>query len=82
VALGDRPIHVLAVVCPVAGERRQRVLDLIEQRAELGAVISLVARQLGGDDLAAAGVDAQVQLAPGAALPGAVLVDQPLAGAD
>ena len=54
---------------------------LIEQWTDLGSVALLVARQLGGEDLAATRVNGQIQLAPrpGAAL--AVLFDQPLAGA-
>jgi hypothetical protein len=41
VAFGDRPVHVLSVVGAVAGERGDRSLDLIEQRADSRAVIDI-----------------------------------------
>ena len=44
VALGDRPVHVLAVVGAVAGERGDRVLHLVEQRPDPGAVVGLAGR--------------------------------------
>ena len=64
------------IVGTVAGERGDRILDLIEQWPDLRAVIDVVGRQLHRFDLAGGGVHAQVQLAPGAALPGAVLLGQ------
>src|SRR3954447_5019920 len=38
-ALGDRRVHVPAVIGTVAGERGDRILDLIEQWPDLRAVI-------------------------------------------
>ena len=47
----------------------------------MGGVINILVRQIKGDDFAVAGVNANVQLAPGAALCRAVLFKQPFAGA-
>ena len=79
-AFGDRAVHVLPVVSTVAGERGDRARDLVEQGPDPGAVVRLAAGQLHGFDPPGAGFHAQVQLAPGAARPGAVLLGQPLAG--
>jgi hypothetical protein len=73
-ALGDRRVHVLPVIAAVAGERGDHTLDLIEQRPDLGAIVRLAAGQLHRFDLAGGGVHAQVQLAPGTAFLGAVLL--------
>lgn len=51
---------------------------MLEQRADLGRVALVVARQLGGEDLAAAGINGEVQLAPTQVAMLAMLFDQPL----
>jgi hypothetical protein len=47
----------------------------------VGGVVNVLVRQIKGDDLAVPGVNANVQLAPGAALCRAMLFKQPFAGA-
>jgi len=54
---------------------------LIEQGANLGAVVDLLCRQHRRDDLPGVGIQADVQLPPGPARLGAVFLDQPLARA-
>src|SRR5215213_4440635 len=72
-------VNGLAVVGPVGRHRPEGTGDLLEQRADLGGVALLVARQLGREDLARAGINGQVELAPGPLAPLAVLLDPPLA---
>ena len=47
----------------------------------MGGVVNIFVGQIKGDDLAVAGVNANVRLAPGAALCRAMLFKQPFAGA-
>ena len=47
----------------------------------MGGVVNIFVRQIKGDDLAIAGINANVQLAPGAALCPAMFFKQPFAGA-
>jgi hypothetical protein len=51
---------------------------LVQQGADLRAVIHVVGGQRGRDDLAGVGIPAEVELPPGPARAGAVLLDQPL----
>src|SRR5450631_1302160 len=46
----------------------------------MGGVVNILVRQVKGDDLAVAGVNANVQLAPSAALCRAMFFKQPFAG--
>ena len=81
VALGDRAVHVLPVVGAVAGERGDRAVHLVEQRARPGS--RRRPRWSVSSTASIRPVSAstpEVQLAPGPAGPGAVLLDQPLAG--
>jgi hypothetical protein len=64
---------------PIAGERGQRIGDLVEQRADLRAIVHLFAGQRRGHDLAGVGMDTEMELAPGAAGLGAMFLNQPLA---
>src|SRR4051794_6554280 len=67
VTVGDGGVNTVLIVGPIPRERGQRIDDLIEQRADLSAVIDIFGGQRRGHDLAAAGIDADVQLAPGTA---------------
>ncbi len=80
-ALGDAGGDGILIVCAVAGERGDRVCDLIERGADLGAVIGTVAGQQRGEDLPSVGIHANVQLSPGPVRLCAVPLLQPLAGA-
>src|SRR5215207_2775491 len=79
--LSHGAVDGLAVVGPVGCHRRKGTGDLLEQGADLGGVALVVARQLGREDLARAGINRQMKLAPGPLAPLAVLLDQPLARA-
>jgi len=81
VALGNTGTDAVLVVSTIGGERGHHSCDLVEQRADLGAVVDLLGRERGCDDLAAAGIQADVQLPPQPARLGAVLLQQPLARA-
>src|SRR4051794_14771928 len=79
--LSHGAVDGLAVVGPVGRHRPEGTGDLVEQRADLGGIPLLVARQLGREDLARAGINGQVEFAPGPLAPLAVLLDHPLARA-
>ena len=80
-ALGDAVVNSILVIPAIAGERGHRACDLIKQGVDLGAVVDLLGCERGSDDLAAAGIQADVQLPPGPARLGAVFLLQPLARA-
>ena len=77
----DFGIDVVAIVGAVAGEGGHRPLHLVEQGADLRAIIGILVGQHRRDDPAGVGVRREMQLSPGPAPPGAVLLDQPLARA-
>src|SRR3954447_13209546 len=80
-ALSHGPVNGLVVIGPVRDHRGKGTGDLVEQGADLGGIPLLVARQLGREDLAGAGINGQMKLAPGPLAPRTVLLDPPLAGA-
>lgn len=69
----------------VIGSVRRELVDLcvdpIKQRPHLRGIVCILIGQALGDDLAAVGVERQMELAPSPAQSGAVLVFQPLTGA-
>ena len=74
------PVHVGAVAGTVTDERLDRRGDLIEQGNDLRGIVDVGWGQLHGGDLPRSSVHPDVELAPGAALLGAVLLNQPFAG--
>ena len=80
-AFGDSVVDLVLIIGTVAGERGERIAELVKKRPGPRAVVNFLLRQLNGDDLAAVAIDADMQLAPGAPSGGAVLLDQPFAGA-
>ena len=70
--------HALLVASAVTDEAGHRRRHLVEQRADLGAVADILGRERGCDDLAGAGVQADVQFAPRPTRFRAVLLNQPL----
>src|SRR5215211_953010 len=80
-ARGDTAVNTLLIIRAVAGERRDNSVYLVEQGTNLRAVIDIVGGQLRRNDLPSVGVHAEVELSPGPARAGAVLLDQPLARA-
>src|SRR3712207_2041917 len=79
-ALGDVAVDTVLIVRSLARERSERTRDLVEQGANLRAVIDIVGRQLRRDDPARVGIHADVELSPGPAHSRAMLLCQPLAG--
>src|SRR4051794_252298 len=80
-AFDDSAIDILAIVCPVTCERSDRTRDLVEQGANLGAIIGIVGGQRRRDDPARVSIHTDVELSPGSAPSRAMLLDQPLASA-
>jgi hypothetical protein len=78
---GDHGGNAFLVVRAISGERGHGCRHLVEQGANLGAVIDVVGGQRRRDNLAAVGIHADVQLPPGPARFGAVFLQQPLARA-
>jgi hypothetical protein len=74
-ALVQGGIHAGSVIAAVAQEDLHRVGNLIQQRTYLGGIIDV--GQDGGNDPAAHRVEADVQLAPGTPLVGAVFLHSP-----
>ena len=60
-ARGDAGVDTLLIVRPVARERGDGPVDLVEQGTNLRAVIDIVGGQRRGHDLAGVGIHAQVQ---------------------
>src|SRR5271155_4272771 len=79
VALGDLTVDVVAIERTITGEGNDRPPHLVEQSADLRAIIDIMSGQLDRNDLTGVGVHANMQLPPGPARPCAVLLDQPLA---
>ena len=68
------------IVCTVGGKRSDGIGELIEKRASQRGIIDFFPAHFDGDDLAAVGIDADMQVAPGPAAGRTVLFDQPFAG--
>ena len=81
VTFSNGGVNSILIVGSIAGHRRHGIRDLVEQSADLGAVIDVFAGQRRSHDLAGLGIDAEVQLPPRSPHLGAVLLNQPLAGA-
>jgi hypothetical protein len=64
-ALGDGAVDRLAVVGAIGRDRGDGAGGSIEQRADQGGVALLAGGQLGGEDLAAVGIDREMELSPG-----------------
>src|SRR3954465_5382051 len=67
-----------AILRAVAGQRGDRAVDLVEQGADLRAIIGIPVGQHRGDDPPGVGVRGDVEHLPGPAPLGAVLLGQPL----
>jgi hypothetical protein len=61
-ALGDGAIDRFAIIGPIGRDRGDEASDLIEQRADQGGVALLGGGQLGGEDLAAVGINREVEM--------------------
>ena len=63
-ALGDRAVDIVPIVCAITSERGDRTCDLFEERCDLLAVIDIIARQFRRDDLAGIGIRTEMQFPP------------------
>jgi hypothetical protein len=63
----DRLIGGCAIIRTVRGHLNNRIVSLIEQRADLGRIVDVLIRQRLCHDHAAGSIDRQMQLAPGPA---------------
>src|SRR3954449_10835951 len=79
--LGHGAVNGFAVVGAIGRDRGDGAGDLIEQWADQGGVALLDGGQLGGKDLAAVGIDREMEFAPGPLATLVRLLGQPLAGA-
>jgi hypothetical protein len=72
----DLTVDIVAIIGAVAGKRRNRARNLLQQGADLRAVIDILAGQLGGDDLSSIGVHPDMELSPAPTRFYGVLLDQ------
>jgi hypothetical protein len=77
----DLAVDTVLVVCTIAGQRSDGIINLVEQGTDLRAVIDIIGGQRRRDDPAGVGIDTDVQFAPRPAPARTVLLDQPFAGA-
>src|SRR5918999_1152279 len=80
-ALSHGAVNGFAVIGAIGRDRGDGAGDLTEQRADQGGVTLLDGGQLGGKDLAAVGIDREMEFAPGPLATLTMLLAQPLAGA-
>src|SRR6266446_6042589 len=73
-------VDIVPIVRPIAGKRRNRARNLLQQGTDLRAVIDILAGQLGGNDLSRVSVHPDMELSPGPTRLCGVLLDQPLTG--
>jgi hypothetical protein len=81
IRLADLTVDIVPIVRSIAGKRRDRSGNLLQQGTDLRAVIDTVAGQLGGDDLSGVGVHPDMELSPGSTGSCGMLLDEPLTGA-
>jgi hypothetical protein len=65
-AFDDGAAGVVSIVRAITGIRSHRTGHLIEQWPDLRALIDIIRRQLRRNDLAGVGVNANMELPPGA----------------
>jgi glutathione S-transferase len=78
--LGNRLTDLVLIVGAVGREGGNGIGDLTEQRIRHRGIVDFLPGHLNGDDLAAIGIDADVQLPPRPPAGRSVLFDQPFAG--
>lgn len=79
--LGDSGLNLVLIVGAVAGERGERIGELVKKRTGPRAVVDLPLRPFDDEDLATVGIVADVQFLLGSPPGGAVLFDEPFAAA-
>ena len=78
--LGNSLGDLILIVAAVGGEGSDWIGDLFKQSVSHRGIIDFLVGHCDGDDLAAGGVDTDMQLAPGSSAGRSVLFDQPFAG--
>src|SRR5208283_1372688 len=77
VTLGDFIVDIVPIERPVTDERYDRARHLVEQSADLGAIVVVIGRQPDRHDLTGLGVYTEMQFSPGPACPRAMLASRP-----
>jgi hypothetical protein len=77
--LGNSPGDLILIVAAVGGEGSNGIGDPLEQSVSHRGIVDIPAGHRDGDDLAAGGIDADMQLPPGSTTGRSVLFDQPFA---
>jgi hypothetical protein len=77
--LSDRLADLVLIVGAVGGEGSDGIGDLFEHSVSHRGIVDILPGHRDGDDLAAVGIDADMQFAPGPAAGCAGLFDQPFA---
>ena len=62
--LADVTVDIVPIVRSIAGKRRNRARNLLQQGTDLRAVIDILAGQLGGNDLSSVGIHPDMELSP------------------
>jgi hypothetical protein len=71
--LTDLTVDIVLIVRPIAGKRRNRARNLLQQGTDPRAVIDILAGQLGGNDLSGVGIHPDMELSPGPGIAGACI---------
>jgi len=79
--IDDRVVCRVSIIGTVGCELSDRTANLVEEWRNLRDIASILIRQGMGNDLAAIGIQCQMQLSPTSARSGAMLLVQPLARA-
>src|SRR3984885_6219790 len=77
----NRLADLILIVGAVGSEGSDGIGDLVEQSVSHRSILDILPGHRDGDDLAAGGIAADMQLAPRSAAGRAVLFDQPFASA-
>ena len=80
ITLGDRLADLVLIVGAVSGEGRNGIGELVEQCGSPRGIVDIFLGQRDRNDLAALGIDADMQLAPRSAAGRSMLFNQPFAG--
>jgi hypothetical protein len=78
---GDSRVYSVLIVGSIRRERCDGIGDLIEQTIRSRGVVNVFPGQFNGNDFAAPGIDADMQLTPGPPARRAVFFNQPFTGA-
>jgi hypothetical protein len=76
----NRMVDPVVIVGTIGGEGSDGIGDLVEQSTSHCGIIDILPGHRDGDDLAAGGINTDMQFAPRSATGRAVLFDQPFAG--